>query len=80
MLATLPVLFELPLRPHEGQREGLARVAEALDIDGLAIAFDELGLVVKRVHLRRATVHKQKDDTLGLLFPTPFAKPEGVAL
>ena len=44
----------------------LNAVAANLDLDFLAVAFLQLGLMVPGVHRRRAAVHKQEDHAFGL--------------
>ena len=62
----MPVLFEFPRRGHD-----LADVVELGRLDfehGVRVAAGvpvEQRLGVERVHLRRAAVHVQKDDTAG---------------
>ena len=65
-LAALAVLLELPLRPDDAALVLLAAAAEGLDGDGLAVEVVELRLVVEGVDVRRAAVHEEEDDALGL--------------
>jgi hypothetical protein len=63
----LPVLFEIPERfekftltffPEGG-------LANANKVEGLAIALDELGLVVEGVDMGRSAGHEEEDDAFG---------------
>ena len=80
-LATLAVLFEIPERL---EKFALTLLAEGLfansdKIEGLSISFDELGLVVERVDVRRPARHEKKDHPFCSRRKTRCLRGEGVS-
>lgn len=66
--AGLAVLFEIPEWFEELAlglfSEGV--FADADEVEGLAVAFDELGFVVEGIDMAGAAGHEEEDDSLGL--------------
>ena len=66
LLSAFAVFLELPLGSDHSALVSFSTSAEGLYVDGLAVERIELGLVVESVYLAWTTVHKEKNDRLGL--------------
>ena len=63
----MAVLFEIPKRFEELALALLSEgvFANANKVDGLAVPFDEFGLVIEGIDVGGATGHEKKNDSFG---------------
>ena len=75
----LAVLLEVPQRLHHPLRRALAGLghrARVVEVDHLSVSFEQLRLVIKRVHMAHAARHEEEDDPLRLRRVMRFAQRE----
>ena len=65
-LATLTILFKCPAGFDDSAGIAVATASECLDRDSLIVSPLHFGLVIERINMAGAAIHKQKDDTFGL--------------
>lgn len=78
----LAVLFEIPKGLEEFALAFLPKglLSDADEVEGLAIAFDELGFVVEGIDMAGTAGHEEKDDALGLPWKDGRFWGEGVVV
>src|SRR5258708_5997801 len=64
IFTALPVLFELPFRTYDATFALMSAAAKRFNRYRLAIQWIKIGLIIKRIDVRRAPVHKEKDNGL----------------
>ena len=66
VFTALAILFELPFGADHTTAVFLTAAPKGFHLNGFAIERIHLGLIIKRIHLARPTVHEQKNHVLGL--------------
>lgn len=66
-MPALSMMLKLPKGFHHHLFGVFPEVVESVakDIDFLLMALDQLGFVIKRIHMAGTTLHEEKNDALG---------------